>query len=73
MLNIEWAGVGCGGRRGKMLKDNSFAKEVEAMKAVAGDIPIFGFYGSGEIGHKDNDSPARGVGYSIAACAIKGP
>ena len=56
-----------------MLKDNSFAKEVEAMKAVAGDIPIFGFYGSGEIGHKDNDSPARGVGYSIAACAIKGP
>ncbi len=60
----------CGGRRGQMLKNKNFPKELEAMKSVAGDIPIFGFYGSGEIGHENNDSPARGVGYSIAACAI---
>ena len=60
----------CGGRRGAMQKNNNFPKELEAMKSVSGDIPIFGFYGSGEIGRASNSEPARGVGYSIAACAI---
>ena len=58
----------CGGRRGS-LGDN-LPRELQAMKDVVGDTPIFGFYGSGEIGPKDNDSPSRGVGYHISACAI---
>ena len=58
----------CGGRRGKM--GDNLPKELDAMKAAAGDAAIFGFYGSGEIGPADNDSPSRGVGYSISACAI---
>ena len=60
----------CGGRRGEMLKNKNFAKELEAMKAVAGDVPIFGFYGSGEMGCPGTGQPAKGVGYHIAACAI---
>ena len=43
------------------------------MKAAVGDSPLFGFYGSGEIGPKDNDSPPCGVGYHIAICVISGP
>jgi hypothetical protein len=58
----------CGGRRGKM--GENLPKELEAMKAVAGTVPIFGFYGSGEIGPVDNDSPSRGVGYHLAVCSI---
>jgi hypothetical protein len=58
----------CGGRRGKM--GDNLPKELEAMKSVAGSVPIFGFYGSGEIGPVDNDSPARGVGYHLAVCSI---
>lgn len=58
----------CGGRRGKM--GESLPKELEAMKVVAGSVPIFGFYGSGEIGPVDNDSPSRGVGYHLAVCSI---
>ena len=60
----------CGGRRGMMLKNKNFPKELEAMKEVAGSAPIFGFYGSGEIGQAGCDSPAHGVGYHISACAI---
>ena len=37
-----------------------------------GDAPLFGFYGSGETGPADNDSPPRGVGYHIVICAILG-
>ncbi|HUS90425.1 MAG TPA: FIST C-terminal domain-containing protein [Phycisphaerae bacterium] len=59
----------CGGRRGQMGKDRP--KELELMKAAAGTAPIFGFYGSGETGPPDNDSPSRGVGYHICACAIR--
>jgi len=40
------------------------------MKQAAGDIPIFGFYGSGEIGSKDNVSPSKGVGYHLVVCAV---
>jgi hypothetical protein len=58
----------CGGRRGKMKAD--VPKELAAMKTAAGDVPIFGFYGSGEIGCPDNDSAPCGVGYSISACAV---
>jgi hypothetical protein len=58
----------CGGRRGKM--GDNLPKELEAMKSVAGSVPIFGFYGSGEIGPVDNDSPSRGVGYHLAVCSI---
>jgi len=60
----------CGGRRGKMLKLGNVDKELEAMKQVAGDSPIFGFYGSGEIGCTSGDAAPCGVGYHISACAI---
>jgi hypothetical protein len=63
----------CGGRRGLMMKNNNYPEELKAMRQVAGDAPIFGFYGSGEIGHKDADTPACGVGYHISACAILAP
>jgi len=60
----------CGGRRGAMQKHKILPKELEAMKSVAGDKPIFGFYGSGEMGCiKTGDAP-KGDGYHISACAI---
>ena len=60
----------CGGRRGAMLKHKNFPQELEAMKAAAGTAAIFGFYGSGEMGCTQTGTPAKGVGYHIAACAI---
>ncbi|MBM4039291.1 MAG: hypothetical protein FJ290_12325 [Planctomycetes bacterium] len=60
----------CGGRRGAMLKNKNFEKELEAMKEVAGSAPIFGFYGSGEMGCAGPDAAPKGVGFHIAACAI---
>jgi len=60
----------CGGRRGAMLKQKSFPRELEAMKEVAGTAPIFGFYGSGEMGCAATGAAPKGVGYHIAACAI---
>jgi hypothetical protein len=60
----------CGGRRGNMLKNGNFAGELAAMKSVAGDVPIFGFYGSGEIGRKSCDTPSFGDGYHISATAL---
>ena len=60
----------CGGRRGKMGKDRP--RELSVMQAVVGnDIPIFGFYGSGEMGPKKTGDAPRGVGFHISACAIK--
>ena len=58
----------CGGRRGQMGADRP--KELGLMKAVSGKAPIFGFYGSGEIGRKDSKSAPRGVGFHISVCAI---
>jgi hypothetical protein len=60
----------CGGRRGEMQKNKNSAKELEAMKEAAGAAPIFGFYGSGEMGCAGADAAPKGVGYHIAACAI---
>jgi len=60
----------CGGRRGALLNQKSFPKELAAMKEAAGDIPIFGFYGSGEIGCPSTGAAPAGVGYHIATCAI---
>ena len=60
----------CGGRRGEMQKNKNFEKELEAMKEVAGATPIFGFYGSGEMGCAGPDAAPKGVGYHISACAI---
>lgn len=58
----------CGGRRGT-LKD-SCAKELAAMKGAVDGAPIFGFYGSGETGPKDNDSAPQGVGHHVFICVI---
>lgn len=60
----------CGGRRGMMKENGNFPAELEAMKEVAAGQPIFGFYGSGEIGCKAADAPACGVGHHISAAAI---
>ena len=60
----------CGGRRGQM--GNEVDKELAAMKAAIGKSPLFGFYGSGETGPKDNDSAPSGVGYHIVICALLG-
>jgi len=60
----------CGGRRGEMQKNKNFEKELEAMKEVAGAAPLFGFYGSGEMGCAGPDAAPKGVGYHISACAI---
>lgn len=58
----------CGGRRGKL--GANLPKELEAMKSVAGKTPIFGLYGSGEIGHKGNGTPSCGDGYHVSVCAL---
>jgi hypothetical protein len=60
----------CGGRRGKMLENGNFSEELSAMKSVVGDTPIFGFYGSGEIGRKCCNSPSFGDGFHISATAL---
>ena len=60
----------CVGRQRKMLKNGNFPAELAAMKEAAGEIPLFGFYGNGEIGHKDNDTAPRGVANHISTCAI---
>ncbi|MHC5055722.1 MAG: FIST N-terminal domain-containing protein, partial [Planctomycetota bacterium] len=60
----------CGGRRGKMGKDRP--RELGVMQAVVGkEMPVFGFYGSGEMGPKATGDAPKGVGYHISACAIK--
>ncbi len=58
----------CGGRRGKL--GDQLQTEFDEMKKASGGAKMFGFYGSGEIGPADNNSPARGVGYHIVACAV---
>jgi hypothetical protein len=60
----------CGGRRGQM--GGEVDRELAGICAAIGDAPLFGFYGSGETGPADNDSPPRGVGYHIVICAILG-
>ena len=63
--------MNCGGRRGNMGGDVD--KELQLIRKAVGGAPMFGFYGSGEIGPKDNNSPPRGVGYHIIICAIFSP
>ena len=58
----------CGGRRGS-LGDN-VSDELDAIKNSIGDRPLFGFYGSGEIGPFDNKSAPVGVGYTVVFCVI---
>ena len=60
----------CGGRRNMMLDAGNFPKELEAMKEVAGNTPIFGFFGSGEIGCRSSGAAPCGDGHHIATCAI---
>jgi hypothetical protein len=59
----------CGGRRGNMGENRP--EELKVMQKVVGPkMPIFGFYGSGEMGPKATGEPSRGDGYHISACAI---
>ncbi|MEE8451262.1 MAG: FIST N-terminal domain-containing protein [Thermoguttaceae bacterium] len=60
----------CGGRRGQM--GGEIDRELALIKGAIGDTPLFGFYGSGETGPKDNDSAPQGVGYHVFICVISG-
>ena len=60
----------CGGRRGGMVKAGTLGQEFQAMKTHAGAVPLFGFYGGGEIGHKTQDGPCVGVGNHIAVAVV---
>lgn len=57
----------CGGRRGWLGKQ--VPKELDAMKATTGDLPLFGWYGSGEIGINPNGK-SSGEGFHLSMCAI---
>jgi hypothetical protein len=59
----------CGGRRGDLLANEVLDDEHAVMKKVAGEVPLFGFYGGGEIGTPNGKAPV-GVGYHIATCVI---
>ena len=48
------------------------AKELQAIRASLGDTPVFGIYGSGEIGPSSNGAPASGVGGHIVVCVVAG-
>lgn len=59
----------CGGRRGTL--GDQTPRELAAMrKALAAQVPLFGFYGSGEIGPPQLGAPSRGVGFHVSVCAI---
>ena len=60
----------CGGRRGKMFGQKQLKAEFDTMKSSLGDTPFFGFYGGGEIGPVDQNSPSKGVGFSVATAII---
>jgi hypothetical protein len=40
------------------------------MLAIAPEVPLFGFYGGGEIGTAALADPAKGVGFSVASAAL---
>ncbi len=66
----------CGGRRGQLVKQKVLAQEHDVMRQLAPDTPLFGFYGGGEIGAKDDTSPAEGVGFCVSVAGLfagKGP
>lgn len=61
----------CGGRRGVLGQSGGVAQELTAMRRSLGGRPLFGFYGSGEIGPPQTGAEAAGVGFHIAACALR--
>ncbi len=57
----------CAGRRGKI---KSLQAELDALQEVLGkDLPLIGFYGTGEIGPKEG-GVCKGVGYHAVCCLI---
>lgn len=60
----------CGGRRGELFKQKKLADELATMRSIVPDVPLFGFYGGGEIGTAALSEPARGVGFSVASAAL---
>lgn len=60
----------CGGRRGELFKQKKLADEFVRMRAIAPEVPLFGFYGGGEIGTAVVAEPAKGVGFSVASAAL---
>lgn len=45
--------------------------DLERAALTLAGVPLYGFYGSGEIGPTDDAQPSRGVGGSVAVCAIR--
>lgn len=60
----------CGGRRGELFKQKKLADEFARMQAIAPEVPLFGFYGGGEIGTATLTESAKGVGFSVASAAL---
>lgn len=60
----------CGGRRGELFKQKKLADEFARMQVIAAEVPLFGFYGGGEIGTATLTEPAKGVGFSVASAAL---
>jgi hypothetical protein len=46
------------------------ATELEAIRSAVGSAPLFGFYGSGEIGAETVGAQPRGVGAHVTMCAL---
>jgi len=58
----------CGGRRAFLA--DSVPDELAAMTKALDGVPMFGFYGAGEIGSKKNGLPACGAGHHVAVCVL---
>lgn len=61
----------CGGRRGVLDRKGGVAQELSAMRQSLGSRPLFGFYGSGEIGPPQAGAEATGVEFHVAVCALR--
>jgi hypothetical protein len=58
----------CGGRRGTLVANRQIDQEFAAIRTAAGDAPLFGFYGGGEIGMVGGKP--SGVGYHVACATL---
>jgi small ligand-binding sensory domain FIST len=60
----------CGGRRGVLFGQKRLGEEYGVMKKFAGDSPLFGLYGGGEVGCAELGAAPTGVGYHVSVAAL---
>jgi hypothetical protein len=60
----------CGGRRGVLFDQKRLTEEYGVMKTFAGDSPLFGLYGGGEVGCAKLGATPTGVGYHVSVAAL---